>query len=245
MRPTSVVTRVPSPVRTPRPRLGPPSPIPVTPPASPRRAVTPWRRRPALSSSSAPCTPWYRCGRPRVPTPVSATASRSRPSPERPAPTSVSSSARVLLPPVRKACAARACTRSRAAAALDRELGGPESDVLRELHHHAHVVARHKAQLVQRALVVGRRRVCVGQQTWRGGLQRARLAEDVARVDGAEVLLGDAPAGGAVGVYCAESVAGKWVAVFGCGGCDRTEGGQDLAEGRVLPVRWLSLVNRL
>lgn len=66
-------------------------------------------------------------------------------------------------------------------------------------------------------------------------VERTRLPENVARVDGAEVFLGEATAGGGVGEDGAEGVAREWMAVLGRVGCRGAEGGEHFAQGGVPP----------
>ena len=103
------------------------------------------------------------------------------------------------------------------------------------MDHHTQEISGDKAQFVQRALILGRRRLSVDNEARRRRVQRARLTEDVARVHHAKVFLGEAALGARVGVDCAEAEAREGVAVFGDMGCGVAQCGDYFAEGRVFP----------
>ena len=123
--------------------------------------------------------------------------------------------------------------------------------VLREHDGDAEVVARHEAQLVERTRVLLPRQraalhgVCavaldvvvglgasVGK---REQLDGTEVAEGVARVHDAEVLLCKLSAVARVGVYRSEGVASKRVAVLERVGCRITNRSEELIERRVSP----------
>ncbi len=243
----SIIPATP-PRRTPGPRRAPSAPSSIPP----RRRVPPRRRHTSVvsvpvpvptkvASSTTASATRRRTLRTRAPSPMPSSASatsqpETRPRPRIrsnvPAPPSVPTPAPCRFPPVR---------RRRPRAALDRQLTArPSRDrhALGELHHDAEIVPGDEAQLVERPVLL-RVRVRLGLDVLeeaRGGVvEGARLAEDVARVDGAEVFLGEAAAGGGVCEHGAEEVAREGMAVLGRVGRGGAEGGEHFAEGGVSP----------
>lgn len=87
--------------------------------------------------------------------------------------------------------------------------------VLGERHGDAEVVARDEAQLIERPCILLALRVVLHPPVvLEELLDRAEVAQSVARVHGTEVLLGKQPAVSRVGVDRPERIAGQRVAVF-------------------------------
>jgi hypothetical protein len=130
--------------------------------------------------------------------------------------------------------------------------------VLREHHGDAEVVARHEAQFVERARVLLPRQraalhgVCAVALTVVVGigasvgewelLDGTEVAEGVARVHDAEVLLCKLSTVARVGVDRAEGVASKRVAVLERVGRRITNRSEELIERRISPSKYLKLV---
>ncbi len=144
-----------------------------------------------------------------------------------------------------------------------RRSGGPlgvvRLDVLREHHGDAEIVARHEAQLVERArILLSRQRAvlqCIGTVALgvvvrvgagvreREQLDGAEVAEGVARVHDAEILLCKLSAVAGVGIDRAEGIAGEWVAVLDRVGRRVADRREELIERRVFPIfvhSWLT-----
>lgn len=108
------------------------------------------------------------------------------------------------------------------------------------MYRDAEVVARGETEFFQRTVFLRPRGglwLVVFEEAWGGTVKRARLTEDVARVDGTEFLLRVATARGGVGEDGAEGVACEGVTELGRAGGGRAEGGQYFSERRVFPGR--------
>lgn len=137
-----------------------------------------------------------------------------------------------------------ACTRG----TFDRDFCR-DSNALREQYRDEEVVPGDETQLVERALLLLTlagllRLVDVVAQTWGCVVERAGLAKDVARVDHAEVFLGEAAFVCGVCVDGAEGEARERVSVLGHERCGVAEGGQDLSQCGVFPCKELLLIGR-